>query len=72
MNKAPSHLSYCDSRSADLARVRLALPQTGSEVAWPCRNPGNATGADLNGSPWAFLSLTVRQVPRHCILLQSP
>ena len=48
MNKAPSHLSWCDSRSADLARVRLALPKTGSEVAWQCRNRRKTIGADLN------------------------
>ena len=48
MNKAPSHLSWRDSRSADLARVRLALSKTGSEVAWQCRNRRKTIGADLN------------------------
>jgi len=51
MNKAPSHLSWCDSRSADLARVCLALPKTGSEAAWQCRNRRKAIGADLNQHP---------------------
>jgi hypothetical protein len=72
MNKAPLHLISFDSPSTAIARVCLAVAKTHFEAAWQCRNPGNATGANLNCSPWAFLSLTVRQAPRHYILLQSP
>jgi hypothetical protein len=72
MNEPLSDFISYDSRSGGLARVCPALSKTGSEATWQCRHPGNATGADLNCSPWAFLSLTVRQAPRYCILLQSP
>ncbi len=72
MNKAPSHLSWCDSRSADLARVRLALPKTGSEVAWQCRNRRKTIGADLNHHPLSILLLTWCPARPHCVRLQSP
>jgi len=51
MNKAQSHLSSCDSRSAGLARVCLALAKTDSETAWQCRYQGKTVGADLQPSP---------------------
>jgi hypothetical protein len=72
MNKAPSHLSWCDSRSADLARVCLALPKTGSETVWQCRNRRKAIGADLNQHPLAVLSLPRRHARPDCARLQSP
>jgi len=72
MNKAPSHLSWCDSRSADLARVRLALPKTGSEVAWQCRNRRKTIGTDLNHHPLSILLLTWCPAQPHCVRLQSP
>jgi hypothetical protein len=72
MNKAPSHLSWCDSRSADLERLCLALPKTGSEAAWQGRNRQKAIGADLNQHPPAVLSLPRRHARPHCASLQSP
>lgn len=72
MNEPLSNFISCDSRSAGLARVRLAVAKTHFEDAWQCRNRRKTIGADLNCSPWAFLSLTVRQAPGTCILLQSP
>ena len=72
MKKIPMYLSSCEFPSTAIARVCPAVAKTHFEAVWQCRNPGNPTGADLNCSPWAFLSLTVRQAPRHCILLQSP
>ncbi len=72
MKKIPLYLSSCEFPSTAIARVCLAVAKTNFEVAWQCRNRRNATGADLDCSPRAFLSLTVCQAPRHCILLQSP
>jgi hypothetical protein len=72
MNKIPSPLSSCDFRSTAIARVCRAVVQTNFETAWPCRHRENTTGADLNRSPWGFLSLTVPQALRHGVLLQSP
>ena len=72
MKKLRLYLSSYEFLSTAIARVCLAVAKTNFEAAWQWRHPGNATGADLNCSPWAFLSLTVRQAPRHCILLQSP
>jgi hypothetical protein len=60
MNKAPSHLSALDSRSAGLARVCLALAKTDSRAACQCRNQGKTIGADLNRHPLAILFLTTR------------
>jgi hypothetical protein len=71
MNKIPFHPSSCDFESTAIARVCLAVAKTNVEAAWPCRNRENTTGADLNRSPWTFLSLVLRP-PRRCILLQSP
>ena len=72
MKKIRLYLSSCEFPSTAIAWVCLAVAKTHFELAWQCGNPGNATGADLNRSPGAFLSLTGRQAPRHCILLQSP
>jgi len=52
MNQALWHRISFDFRSADLARVCLALAKT----AWQCRNQGKAIGADLNRHPLAILS----------------
>ena len=72
MKKIRLYLSSCEFPSTSIARVCPTIAKTNFEAAWQYRNPGNATGADLNCSPWAVLSLTPRQAPRHCILLQSP
>ena len=72
MNKIPSPLSSCDSRSAGLARVCLALAKTNSKAAWQCRNQGKTIGADLNRHPLAFLSLTGAMPALDCAMLQSP
>jgi hypothetical protein len=72
MKKIRSHLSSSDFRSTVIARVCLAVAKTYFEAAWRCRSRGNSTGAHLNRSPWALLSLTLRLVLRHCVLLQSP
>lgn len=72
MNNAQSHLISFDSRSAGLARVCLALAETLSKAAWPCRNQGKAIAADLNRRPLTILALIIRPARRLCILLQSP
>jgi hypothetical protein len=72
MNKAQSHFISCDSRSAGLARVCLALVKTDSNAAWQCRNQGKTIAADLNRRPLTVLSLTKRPARRRCIPLQSP
>ena len=72
MNNAQSHLISFDSRSAGLARVYLALAETLSKAAWPCRNQGQAIGADLNRRPLTLVSLTLRPTRPHGIALQSP
>lgn len=72
MNKTQSHFISCDSRSAGFASVRLALPKTGSEAAWQCRNQGKAIGADLNRHPLTALSLTRCHARPGCAMLQSP
>ena len=72
MKKIRLYFSSREFPSIAIARVCLAVAKTNFKAAWQCRHPGNATGADLNRSPWAFLSLTVGQAPRYRILLQSP
>lgn len=57
MNKAPSPLILFDSRSAGLARVRLALAKTDSETPWQRPIQQKAIGAHLNGHPSPILSL---------------
>jgi|SoiMethySBSTD1v2_1073268.scaffolds.fasta_scaffold178774_2 hypothetical protein len=72
MNKIRSPLSSCDFPSTAIVRVCLAVAETNFEAPWQCRNRGNTTGANVDRSPWAFLSLAVPQPTRHCVLLQSP
>ena len=72
MKKIRLYLSSCEFPSTAIAWVCLAVAKPNFELAWQCGNPGNATGADLNRSPWAFLLLTLPQARRRCILLQSP
>ncbi len=72
MNKMCSHFSSCHFRSHIIARVSLAVAKTDCDAARQRRNQEKTTGADLNRSPSAFLSLTVRQTLRHCVPLQSP
>jgi len=72
MNKAQSHLSSCDSRSAGLARVCLALAKPDSETAWQSRDREKTIGADLNRPPPARLSLTRRHARRRYDRLLSP
>ena len=72
MNKPQLHIISFDSVLAGFASVCLALAKTDCEAARQRSNQEKTTGADLNRSPSAFLSLTVRQALRHCVLLQSP
>lgn len=71
MNKPLSDFISCDSRSAGLARVCLALAKTDSEAAWQRRNQEKTIGADLNRRPLIFHSLTRRHVRRGCVRLHS-
>lgn len=72
MNKTPSHLISCDSRSGGLAGVCLAPAITDFEFTWQRRNDGKTIGTDLNRHPLALLSSTRRYDRRRCAKLKSP
>jgi hypothetical protein len=72
MNQALWHRISFDFRSADLARVCLALATTHSKAAWQCHYQGKAIGPDLNGHPLAMLSSPGCHTQPGCLIIQSP